>query len=351
MKKFQLTGLVLILALFAPAIIAGESDLKLPPILQREYGKVLVSHGWGAKKVRFHNGMNRKKGSTRIVAPKSATDAEVAALLLNDFWDGKFRNQELAEFAPINREVFLKHGTSKLTGKKSDATQLIHDWWNVRMGVPLPISKTYQIVAINIYHDDGGSEVGHFCIGVRKIGGDAENDFVIDLRAPWTEDRAATMAEAINHDNSLINQLIPNNLYDWMWTQSELRGCRNELWFCNVSDAQVRLLQTIPDRDSTIKVGPFRPLKSNCASLGKLIVNRILPFDMPIENCRTIADIPKPVAKKMAKRFGGELTFEILREHQSEGMEPTSASKIHRAQPSRASSIEFLTLKKVPEIN
>ncbi len=344
-------SLILASILIATPALSGEVDLDLPPVMQRKYGKVITSSGGWVKKVRFHGSRSKGSGTTRLVAPKSATKADIAQVLLADFWDGKFNDKTIPEFAPVNREVFLRHGTAMITGQPSNAPQLIHDWWNVRMGVPLPVSKTYHIAAINIYHDDGGSEVGHFCIGVRKIGGDADDDFVIDIRAPWYEDGAASFKQALNHDNSLINQLIPNNMYDWLYTQGEFRGCRSEIWFMRVSDAQVRLLQTILHRKNRIKTGPFRPLKGNCASIGEKILNRVLPLDHDFQLMYTIGDVPRPTAKQMVRRFGGDVAFVVLHSHQREGEPITAKSAIHPAEPSRSTTPEFKQLRSVPELN
>ncbi|NNE92677.1 MAG: hypothetical protein HKN23_13605 [Verrucomicrobiales bacterium] len=323
----------------------------------RAYGAVYRINGTQFRVTRRTAVKTRSKGqpalhheapSTRLAAPKSACDKQLAAALLGHFWDGNFRDDPIGELIDLDRDLFIEGGTPLLLGE-AGSDPLFRAWWTIRMGLPQTRDPNHQFLVVNLHRDDGELNAGHLAIGIRKIGGDPQGDFILDPRAPWFLDRRATMIEAANVKNKLTNGLFPFNLYDWLYTQAEYRECLNHMWFTPISREQVRILRHVTSRDPLI-AGPFKPFHNNCASLAKATVSRILPFDQPIGREFTIADFPIKDGAHIVERFGGEITFVHLSSRQKPGRKPTSKSEIHPA-PNRAETPDFQALKKVPEIN
>ncbi len=327
--------------------------LDLPPLFQRHFGNPrIVVKAAKAEGVVIGPSPSRTKLVVKADSPDRAK-AVLADALLNraykDFLKDSSRSFEekrmkMFEMVPMTREDFYEVGRARLSGKAGK--NRVHDaWWKVRMDMPLQRSRTHQFVMINIHSDIGKDTVGHFCFGLRRKGGDAHEDFTFDFRAPWLLDRGPTLSEGLNLKNELDIQVTTENLYDWIYTQTEYRGCFSKCWFVSVSVEQMIVMRDFIARGGTHQAGKFRGLQKNCASLGVVFFNRLVPLDQEIP-VSDIADFPVKTLQNVIATFSEEPMFvRIENVTEKMGREVTGKSETHRAQPSRASSTAFRRMR------
>lgn len=252
-----------------------------------------------------------------------------------------------------DKSTFLDLAERKLTGRRATEPWL-DAWWKVRMGLPQTPDSSYDLVMINLHYDHFGEKTtnGHFCFGLRKKGGDAENDLLFDFRAPWGLDRPPRFTEGLNLHNRLLLSATVENLYDWLYTQTEYRHCYVDCWFLPVSKEQIILLKHIAARPVAHEAGQFRAFRKNCASLGLGFLHRLEPIGTPLPLGRGVADIPTVAAKRILEDLEEEPPYYRLENVTHErGREPTAKSDIHRARPSRSASRAFRLLRTIPEAN
>ncbi|MEM7697818.1 MAG: hypothetical protein AAF236_05380, partial [Verrucomicrobiota bacterium] len=190
------------------------------------------------------------------------------------------RRLRLDELIPVSREEFVSWSGRRLSGERL-ADPLADAWWTIRTGAVQRADQTHDLLLINLHtqflEPKKKESAGHFCFGIRNRGGDANGDLVFDFRAPWYLDSSPTIPDALNFDNSLQIRAFSANLYDWLYTQTSIRGCYVKIWFVPISVEQRTLLEGIADVDSIHAGGPFKPARKNCASLGLLFLDRLSP--------------------------------------------------------------------------
>lgn len=248
---------------------------------------------------------------------------------------------------------FVELAERKLKGRAAPEPWL-DAWWKVRMGLPQTPDRSHDLILINLHYDHFGKKTtnGHFCFALRRRGGDAENDLLFDFRAPWHLDRPPRPTEGLNIHNRLLLSATVENLYDWLYTQTEYRHSYVECWFLPVTKEQVTLLKHIADRPVAHEAGQFRVFRKNCASLGLAFLHRLQPIGTPLPLGRGVADRPTVAAQRILDDFEENPPYFRLENVTHErGREPTAKSTIHRAQPSRAGSRAFRMLRTVPEAN
>lgn len=248
---------------------------------------------------------------------------------------------------------FVELATTQLTSGKV-AAPWMDAWWKVRMGLPQTPDANHDLILINLHYDHFGEKTtsGHFCFALRRKGGDSERDTLFDFRAPWDLDRPPRMTEGLNLHNRLLLSAAAENLYDWLYTQTEYRHCYVECWFLPVSKEQVTLLRHIAERPVLHEAGQFRAFRKNCASLGLAFLHRLEPIGTPLPLGRGIADIPTVVTRNVIDNLDDEPPYFLLENvTHKRGREPTAKSTIHRAEPSRGTSRAFRLLRTIPEAN
>jgi hypothetical protein len=256
----------------------------------------------------------------------------------------------MGELIPISREDFFRIGRCRLT-KRTCGNQTEDDWWEVRMDLPLTESVSHLLAITTLQWDDPTKKsFGHYAFSLRKRGGNERSDSLYDFRAPWDLDRRPRPVEANNLQGELKIRALRENLYDWLYTQTEFRNNHVKMSFLKINEEQISLLRILDERAH--EAGDFRVLKKNCASLGRQIINRILPLDKQVPGDYAWADLPFQACDETIKLFGGALSeVEILNVTRERGHNPTSRSDLHPAAPSRSASRPFQMLKAVPEIN
>ena len=342
------------------------------PVIKKRRGLIFKQSAmvYGAGRYNAYDGMLRGTQPSGVVVSSAAKlSAErlnelAAEALARRFYqlvlhsDRRTRYEDLmqmGELLPMEKERFIAIATKRLAGELTGLPEE-DAWWNVRMGSPEMAGSRYQLVIINLHYDEGGGKVklnhGHFCFGLREIGGDAEQDLVFDFRAPWDLDRRPKITEAVNLHNKLRLMSDTQNLYDWLYTQTEYRNCWVNLWFLPATQSQVTLLRSFNERGVQHAAGSFRPFRKNCASLGSLFFARLQPFtaDSLLRRGPSI-DFPVGVANRVKEPYEKLPFFRVENMTHVNGREPTAKSEIHRAQPSRASSRVFRDLQKVPGAN
>lgn len=258
----------------------------------------------------------------------------------------------MAELFPVSESEFLTLGSKVLTSGSSGVSWF-DNWWKVRMGLPLTRSRDHHLLLINLQMDDPGfqSSTGHFCLGLRKNQGDPANDVVIEFRAPWYLDRIPTLREGMNFEDTLPLQAYPENLYDWLHTQTELRNNNARIRFLPIAEEQVTLFEDFLVRERVHDAGQYRPLRGNCASLGLIFAHRLQPIDTPLLLGKGLADLPFRCTDRLLKQYRERegrsepfAMFSLDSVTRDKGREPTAKSFIHPAVPSRKQSRAFQEL-------
>ncbi|MDF1823063.1 MAG: hypothetical protein P1U68_00385 [Verrucomicrobiales bacterium] len=346
-----------------PAFRAFAGD----PVIQIEPRDGLKSEGKlsGMNAFRPREGFTPRGGNGRLFL-KVGEDEEVsekAAEVLAKAFHRKVLSRESLNWHErrlrldglfiSEKSDFIQLATRKLTAGEAPDPWL-DAWWKVRMGLPQTPDPSHDLMVINLHYDHFGKKTtkGHFCFGLRSKGGDADGDLLFDFRAPWSLDRPPRATEGLNLHNRLLLSATVENLYDWLYTQTEYRHCYVECWFLPVSKEQVTLLHHIAERPVAHEAGQFRAFRKNCASLGLGFLHRLQPIGTPLPLGRGVADIPTVAARKIVEGMEEEPPYFLLENvtHQR-GRQPTAKSTIHRAQPSRVSSRAFRLLRTVPEVN
>jgi|GEM_PF-785891 len=346
--------------------------LEIPPAMASQSGnpKVMVESGKQSKKRRV-SGEVFSAGLTayQVRVPEGKTSrGEVRRLLareiLSDFYQKNLtrsalsineKRLKMAEIIPMNREIFMAAGMNRLRGERAP-TPLLDAWWKTRMGMPLHPDRRHQLIVVNLHADKGDGKVrslGHFCFGYRERGGAPQQDTMFDFRAPWYLDRKPGKIEALNLHNRLKLEVTIENLYDWLYTQTEFRNCLVKMWFIPVYEEQFALLRDFARRGEGAQAGNFRAGKKNCASLGARFFERILPIRDHLEGGSRIFDFPVKTAKWVVKCYPPQKTIYVKIDNvtQEHGHKPTYKSEIHAALPSRSGSRCFRLLAEIPGIN
>lgn len=263
------------------------------------------------------------------------------------------RKLNMVEFVEMDGGQFVEFAGMRLVGKK--ASEPIRDiWWNVRMGNDLTPASDHHLVAINLHYDHKDEQtdtVGHFCFALRERGGAADGDVLFDFRAPWYEDREPRTTEAVNIHNRLKLSGTTENLYDWIYTQTEYRHCYVRLWFLPVAKEQMALLNHFAGTGLPHAAGNFRAFRKNCASLGLKFYDRIQPLTHPAPHGGRFADMPVLAATRVVERFAEVPLIEIPNVTDKRGREPTAKSKVFLSKPTRKLSPSFQIIASDRRVN
>ncbi|MEM6278922.1 MAG: hypothetical protein AAF733_05540 [Verrucomicrobiota bacterium] len=323
---------------------------------------------FGSRAFRPESGFEKagRKGRLRLRVsnPRDASEvAETAATTLATAFYREVLSREslhwherrlrLDEIFRFEEASFVALAVNKLQGRPAREPWL-DAWWTVRMGMAQSLDPRHRKVLILLHYDHFGEKTttGHFCFGLRRVGGNANGDVLFDFRAPWFEDRQPRLTEAINLHNRLPLSITTSNLYDWLYTQTEYRHCYVDCWFLPVSKEQVVLLRHLSTSPVVHEAGQFRAFRKNCASLGLGLLHRLEPIGTPLPLGKGVADIPTVSARKYLENRGGEPTFVRLENVTHErGREATAKSEIHHAQPSRETSRAFRLLRSAVDEN
>jgi hypothetical protein len=270
---------------------------------------------------------------------------------LNHFWTVCFSNRDnRLEGIPLDQQKFVQIGMTKLTSAGPPPSSVESSWWKVRMGLPQKRDSDFHLLSTVATYAEGFSLYGHYTFGLRRIGGDPEHDIAIDPRAPWESDDPPTYKDWKNPENSLVCGLHSRPLYDWLYTQTHMRGLNVEINFITASKEQVQLLQALIHRPGITEIAPFKTFRYNCATLGQLFFEGLLPAGKKVCLPHPLADIPDRIARKINRRFDVVKTVE-LESHPNPDGEPRTASwKVHPA-PDRRKTPEFIALKEVEALN
>lgn len=340
-----------------------DERLSWPPVFERAYGnpEVVVREAPNSRAPRVTFVRPLAKVYVRVPAGYGCSDVDRALrshfleIAWEDFLDDDnltFYEERLnvEELIPMDRHEFFRIGHCRLAGC-STGDRARDAWWKVRMDEPLNPSRDHLLAMTALVWDDPDKETfGHFSFVLRRRGGCPDGDLVFDFRAPWLLDRRPRFTEAPNFHNRLKLRTWKENLYDWIYTQTEFRNCHIRIQFVETCEEQVTLLRSF---DGEQHAGNFRVLKKNCASLGLQTLNRIIPLDERIKGEHKIADLPFKTYENAIEKFGAIDLEEIFIENvtQEQGNEFTSKTALREARPSRGSSRGYSILQKIAVIN
>ncbi len=302
--------------------------------------------------VRLTTGITASDASIRVQLAKGLANLFYSKVVSQSARSWNEKKLNISELVDMNRVIFLDLAVKRLTGKTVSDSAL-NAWWDARMGNTLTPLPDYHLVIINIHYDYKGEKesVGHFCFALRKRGGSPDGDKLFDFRAPWFEDRVPRVTESVNIHNRLKLSAYTENLYDWIYTQTEYRNCYAKLWFLPVMKEQKALLDHFVASGKPHLAGNFRVFRKNCASLGLRFYDRIQSYDDPTPHGGLLSDMPVLAASRIVDRFEDVPLVEIPNVTDKRGRMPTAKSKLHAAQPSRAESPSFKILAAEPRVN
>ena len=367
---------------FTPSLAAEKvSDhFLLPPAMEKLVGNPAIHYlapekapaksfllGFGNYEPLHGFGPRLTRSRILIVGANELPPEDIASLiavpLLRTFYEEVLSEEARSQYArelfmkellPISKARFLALGSQVLC-QGSSGVAWFDNWWKVRMGLPLTRSHDHHLVLINLQMADPGfqSKTGHICLGLREKGGNPDEDTIIEFRAPWYLDRIPTIVEGLNLNDNLPTRVYPENFYDWLYTQTELRNNNVRLWLLPIAKEQVQLIRAFLDLRGFHEAGQYRPLRGNCASLALLFLHRIQPLDTPLLLEKHLADLPFQASERVRRQFR-ETTgrdrpypqFSMEARTRLNGLEPTAKSKMHRAQPSRRHSGAFQDLQR-----
>lgn len=330
--------------------------LHWPPVFERTFGKpkIVIKRSSASKtKITYI----RPTRTVIVKASKQATSAQINRMIGQRFlhlvWEeylsdeAKADNEtrlNLGEIIPMNKTLFCQIGACRLAGTSSGNP--VHDaWWNVRMDEPMALSRSHLIGFSTLRWDDPAKHShGHYSFCLRQRGGNPTGDQMFDFRAPWTEDRRPRATEGLNIHNRLKISARKENLYDWIYTQSEFRNCDVRIRFVRTYCDQVTLLKAF---NTDLDAGNFRAFKKNCASLGTLFANRLLPLDQRIKGTRGFVDLPYESSDRTVAAFGDAIAEVIVRNATRNPTSKTALQVLHQ----RKSSKGFQALASEPKIN
>lgn len=373
--------------LFAGVCVTHAKEVRLvghfcslPPVMEKLYGAAVIHQrkargsddfsftvrGAGSYEARegVISARHRAHVILKGVPDQVSLEKLIAQALLSDFHnrvlalEARSRHEKrlrLTEIVPLTRENFIALGTRRLLEGKS-GVEWFDAWWTIRMGLPQTHDPRHHLVSICLLYDHDGEKgsLGHFCFGLRRRGGDAQNDLVFDFRSEWSEDRPPNLLEGMNSGNTLEPLVgFTANFYDWLYTQTSYRHCYVNMWFLPVSREQVTVLRAFDRRVVRHDAGDFKGLRKNCASLGLAFVDRLEPFFESSSLGKGLADIPTKAAEQTVDKWGDDSIpfFRLGNNTHESGREPTAKSKVHRAQPSRVQSRSFRLLRGISAIN
>ncbi len=335
--------------------------LEWPPVFERQFGNPVIVMRPALSdrcEVKFF------PVAGRIAVPQSGGKgvSDNSDRLLMDFFLGRIwerylapeslprndRRMNMEELIPMSRERFFEIGRCRLAGRSSGCPSA-DAWWQVRMGQPLSVSRTHLMALCSISWDEPDrNNRGHYSFAVRRRGGDPGGDVILDFRAAWDLDRRPTLGEAFNRDDELQLESIRENLYDWLYTQTEHRNCNVSATFTAIHCEQIQLIRAFGDEAR--QAGPFRLVQKNCASLGVRFMNRLLPLDQPLSS--PVVDLPLRAIDETAERFGGKRgVVEIADVTEERGNRPSNSNHLRPAKPSREASRPYQILLQVEGIN
>ncbi|MFT5467020.1 MAG: hypothetical protein ACI8UO_002123 [Verrucomicrobiales bacterium] len=284
----------------------------------------------------------------RITTPtgKQTSEAKkkLVESLLNEFWNEQIRDSRL-ELIALDRERFVRIGLQQLLGAPDSADRAGGAWWRVRMGLPLNWDSNDALALINARHtDEAQSRHGHFAVGLRPTGGDAQGDLVFDPRPPWLHHEPPTVKDWLFPGPDIILGIQVNNLYDWIHTQTNHRDVGVTLRFFPLAQEQALLLRSLAARDDISNFGRFETRRNNCATLGQELIEGLLPLNEKISRAHPFGDYPDRLTRKMMARFKLIGTAEIDVKISESANEATSNSTVHRA-PNRSATPGFRELR------
>ncbi|MAS95261.1 MAG: hypothetical protein CMO55_18845 [Verrucomicrobiales bacterium] len=355
---------------------ASVSDwLDFPPSFVRLFGDPAIDWKEGVRdEIRLtgvgeftpKGGFEREVQKPRVVVDASligegGVKERLANLLSERFFEEVIARKNLTmhekririqELIPMTKEEFAKMSTRRLLRRPGNP-KWFQTWWIARMGLPMHPDPNHQLIIMNLHYDreDGKQRAGHFAFAIREKGGNPNRDIVFDFRAEWYLERRATLTEALNLNNDLPMRGYTKNLYDWLYTQTELRNCHADFWFLPVYREQVELFYHFSDMVQVHEAGQFKPIRRNCTTLGLAFLDRVKPFRTPLPLGKGVADVPTVGAKRYLKPYGDVPYIRITNYTDDRGREPTTISKIHRAEPSRATCRPFRELRNFAPAN
>jgi hypothetical protein len=252
---------------------------------------------------------------------------------------------------PMSKQRFMEIGIGQLT-RHPVRDEVGNAWWKVRMDEPLTPDHDHHLIVMTA--KSPAEFYSHFALGLRKNGsnGARRDDWVLDPRAPWLKDTHPTIIDWFNFDNSMIMTVEVSHLSDWLYTQTAYRGYGVTMQFTPATEEYVTLMKAAGRSEElrALKLGPFKPLRHNCATHGQQLMEALLPLGDKLCGPHPLADLPKRLLRKSGRQFGEVITVEVPPQPAPAGVVQSQNSTL-RICPNPTSIPEVRQLRQVPEIN
>jgi len=259
-----------------------------------------------------------KAGKFNISAPfhgdRPVIDEELAKTFMQYFYARLYPWHSKVDLGRKLQDRVVRYGSFKLLGDTPPEDKVAALWWKLRLEgatrQPGPLREGDRvIVAIRTFGYKGSSftpaDFGHSTMGVRTIGGNPDNDYILNPGAKTDEGFRATVWDAIRGSPKVPNKLSTLNLWDWMQSQRDDRFLDIDVRILPISDEQAQALDFVRREFKEVEWGPFLMLSNNCANGAWDLYNSLLPInsELDVKAFGSIV-IPENVLNAAAERFG-----------------------------------------------
>lgn len=176
-------------------------------------------------------------------------------------------------------------------------------WWTLRMeGVEAPTGEIQEgekvLIAMRTFGYKGAGftvgDYGHATLGVRTMGGDPDDDFIINPGAITPDDYEGSVKGALFGDENVPNAVEIFNFWDWLEPQSTVRFLDIDYRILRVAPEQMRALELIREETDKMNWGNFKMLANNCANGAVDIYNLLRRIDLAEPETKKLGKLTVP---------------------------------------------------------
>jgi hypothetical protein len=282
------------------------------------------------------SGSTNPQGTFRLSGPwarvEPSTSPDLAKAVLEALYAKTYPASGPNDIAQQLQARLAAYGAAKLTGATPPSDEIAALWWRLRMeGVnrPLRLKRGDKIlIGIRTYGYKGSNftpgDFGHASFAFRTVGGDPDEDFVLNPGAKTPEGHKGSLLSSLLGDKNVPNKVGVANVWDWLEAQKKKRYLDLDLRLLVVSKEQARALELMKQEYARLEWGPFRMLSNNCADGARDLYNVLLPVDRAIGSGHTgRVTVPEEVLDAASELFGEWARLDIRSDTPPEGLTKT----------------------------
>ncbi len=266
---------------------------------------------YGSRKINFAMG---EAYSVRIKKPPiewrfvfTHPEGEVDSLKMAKAFLLYTLDRHFSERVPIadqEKSDLTDYGAYRLVGLEAPRSDRNYPlWWTLRMeGVEAPEGPVQDgervLIGFRTYGYKGPGlspgDFGHATLGVRTIGGDPADDFMINPGAVTPEGYKVSTKDALFGVEGVPNKVEIFNMWDWLEVQSKDRYLDIDYRILRVAPEQMEALELIKEEYDRLNWGSFTMLTNNCANGALDIYNLLLRIDLAEEETKKLSKVIVP---------------------------------------------------------